>query len=205
MGRQRDIAGKILEKKADHVLALKGNQAMLRDGVVFAADESLRLQGCSERHDRPGSRGLVIVESRREIPGSSPGTDEIEVALLAEMEANAPDVSWFYFPQFVTIGSEGFAKIVDGSSTRGIHMTFPAWQLRLRSVSCCCLRLTRRESDCRTRDQYRDCHAGCTTQYRHGDQSTRTVLYSSWPFLSSCCRSVPLGVVPFFACIGLHR
>lgn len=31
-----------------------------------------------ERHDWPGLRGIVMVESTREIPGSSPGTDKIE-------------------------------------------------------------------------------------------------------------------------------
>lgn len=31
-----------------------------------------------ERHDWPGLRGVVMVESVREIPGSSPGTDKIE-------------------------------------------------------------------------------------------------------------------------------
>jgi predicted transposase YbfD/YdcC len=31
-----------------------------------------------ERHDWPGLRGVVMVESTREIPGSSPGTDKIE-------------------------------------------------------------------------------------------------------------------------------
>jgi predicted transposase YbfD/YdcC len=40
MGCQRDIAAKILQKKADYVLALKGNQGTLREDVeVFAAEQ----------------------------------------------------------------------------------------------------------------------------------------------------------------------
>jgi len=40
MGCQRDIAQKILDKKADYVLALKGNQGRLRDDVeLFAAEQ----------------------------------------------------------------------------------------------------------------------------------------------------------------------
>jgi predicted transposase YbfD/YdcC len=40
IGCQRDIAEKILEKKADYVLALKGNQATLREDVeVFVAEQ----------------------------------------------------------------------------------------------------------------------------------------------------------------------
>jgi len=40
MGGQRDIARKIIEKKADYVLALKGNQGALRDDVeLFAAEQ----------------------------------------------------------------------------------------------------------------------------------------------------------------------
>ena len=40
MGCQRDIAQQILNKKADYVLALKGNQGTLRDDVeVFAAEQ----------------------------------------------------------------------------------------------------------------------------------------------------------------------
>ena len=40
MGCQRDIAEKILEKKADYILALKGNQGTLREDVeVFATEQ----------------------------------------------------------------------------------------------------------------------------------------------------------------------
>jgi predicted transposase YbfD/YdcC len=40
MGCQRDISQKVIEKKADYILALKGNQGTLREDVeVFAAEQ----------------------------------------------------------------------------------------------------------------------------------------------------------------------
>src|SRR5208283_1792628 len=43
MGCQRDIAQKILDKKADYVLALKGNQGSLREDVeLFATEQKAR-------------------------------------------------------------------------------------------------------------------------------------------------------------------
>lgn len=100
MGCQRDIAQKILDKKADYVLALKGNQGSLRQDVeVFFAEQKARgftdtkisrdetidgdhgrietrtttvihdVAWLQERHDWPGLKGLVIVESTRETDG----------------------------------------------------------------------------------------------------------------------------------------
>jgi predicted transposase YbfD/YdcC len=98
MGCQRDIAEKILKKKADYVLALKGNQGALREDVeVFAAEQKANgfkdtkvschetvdgdhgriekrtytvfhdVAWLQERHEWPGLRGVVMVESTREI------------------------------------------------------------------------------------------------------------------------------------------
>lgn len=98
MGCQRAIADKILDSKADYVLALKGNQGSLRDDVaIFAAeqkdndfkdttisrDETVdgdhgRIETrtttvihdigwLQERHDWPGLKAVVMVESTREI------------------------------------------------------------------------------------------------------------------------------------------
>ena len=98
MGCQRDIAQKILNKNADYVLALKGNQGTLCEDVeVFVAEQKARdfqdtkisrhetvdgdhgrietrtytaihdVAWLQERHDWPGLRGVVMVESTREI------------------------------------------------------------------------------------------------------------------------------------------
>jgi len=98
MGCQREIAEQILNKKADYVLALKGNQGTLREDVeVFAAEQKANgfkdtkisrhetvdgdhgrietrattaihdVAWLQERHDWPGLKGVVMVESKREI------------------------------------------------------------------------------------------------------------------------------------------
>src|ERR1700680_3525298 len=98
MGCQRDIAQKILDNKADYVLALKGNQGTLREDVeVFVAEQKangfkdtkvsrhqtvdgdhgrIETRTCTaihevawlqERDNWPGLRGVVMVESTREI------------------------------------------------------------------------------------------------------------------------------------------
>ena len=98
MGCQRDIAAKILDKKADYVLALKGNQGTLQEDVAIFADEQKAngfkdtkvsrhetvdgdhgrietrtytafhdIAWLQERHDWPGLRAVVMVESTREI------------------------------------------------------------------------------------------------------------------------------------------
>jgi predicted transposase YbfD/YdcC len=98
MGCQRDIATKIVEKKADYVLALKGNQGSLRQDVeVFVAEQQAigfkdttvsqdktvdgdhgRIETrkttvihdvawLQERHNWPGMKSVVMVESTREI------------------------------------------------------------------------------------------------------------------------------------------
>ena len=109
MGCQRDIARKILDKKADYVLALKGNQGALRDDAeLFVAEQKINgfkdtrisqdttidadhgrietrtttvihdVDWLQQRHDWPGLKAVVMVESTREIPGSGPGTGPIE-------------------------------------------------------------------------------------------------------------------------------
>jgi predicted transposase YbfD/YdcC len=109
MGCQRDVAQKILDKKADYILALKGNQGTLREDVaIFAAEQKANgfkdtkisrhetvdgdhgrietrtytaihdVAWLQQRHDWPGLQGVVMVESTREIPGSSPGSDKVE-------------------------------------------------------------------------------------------------------------------------------
>lgn len=108
MGCQRDIARKVIDKKADYILALKGNQGALREDVeLFAAEQKTNgfkdtkvtrhktvdadhgrietrtytvihdVDWLQKRHQWPGLKGVVMVESQREIPG--PGTDAITI------------------------------------------------------------------------------------------------------------------------------
>ncbi|MEI8313751.1 MAG: ISAs1 family transposase [Verrucomicrobiota bacterium] len=102
MGCQREIAKKIIDKKADYVLALKGNQGSLREDVeLFVAEQKAKgfqdttisrdqtvdgdhgrietrtttvihdVAWLQERHDWPGLKGIVVVESIREIDGKA--------------------------------------------------------------------------------------------------------------------------------------
>ena len=98
MGCQRNIAQKIVEKKADYVLALKGNRGSLcADVELFAAEQKAAgfkhttisrdqtvdgdhgrietrtttvihdVAWLQERHDWPGLKGVVMIDSTREI------------------------------------------------------------------------------------------------------------------------------------------
>jgi predicted transposase YbfD/YdcC len=100
MGCQREIAKEIVDKKANYVLALKGNQGSLREDVeLFAAEQKANsfkdtkmsrhetvdgdhgrietrtytvihdIAWLQERHDWPGLKSAVMVESVREIGG----------------------------------------------------------------------------------------------------------------------------------------
>ena len=98
MGCQRHIAEQIVDKKADYILALKGNQGTLREDVeLFAAEQQANgfkdthvsrdqtvdgdhgrietrtytvfhdVDWLQERHDWPGLKAVVMVESTREL------------------------------------------------------------------------------------------------------------------------------------------
>lgn len=100
MGCQRNIAQKIVDRKADYVLALKGNQGSLREDVeLFVAEQKAAgfkhttisrdqtvdgdhgrietrattvihdVAWLRERHDWPGLKAVVMVESTRETAG----------------------------------------------------------------------------------------------------------------------------------------
>jgi len=98
MGCQRDIAQKIIDKRADYVLALKGNQGTLREDVeLFATEQKSNgfadttisvdqtvdadhgrietrrvtvvhdVDWLQKIHQWPGLKGVVIIDSQREI------------------------------------------------------------------------------------------------------------------------------------------
>jgi predicted transposase YbfD/YdcC len=100
MSCQRDTAQTILDKKADYILALKGNQGTLKDDVELFVDEQRAVdfkdaevsrdktvdgdhgrietrevtvihdvEWLQRRHDWPGLKSVVVVESTREVAG----------------------------------------------------------------------------------------------------------------------------------------
>jgi predicted transposase YbfD/YdcC len=124
MGCQRNIARKIIDKKADYILALKGNQTKLREDVELFVDEQKPLQykdatisthetvdadhgrvetrkytvlheigWLQERHEWPGLKGVVVVESQREIAGKITHETRFYITSLAlKAEAVGPMV-----------------------------------------------------------------------------------------------------------------
>lgn len=118
MGCQRDIAQTILDKKADYVLALKGNQGSLREDVTrFAAEQTARgfadttltrdttvdgdhgrietrtttvihdVAWLQERHNWPGLKAIVMVESGREANGKTERETRFYLTSLAMVAA----------------------------------------------------------------------------------------------------------------------
>jgi predicted transposase YbfD/YdcC len=85
MGCQRDIAAKIIEKNADYILALKGNQGTLREDVEVFVDEQKALkykdttisthQTVDADHGRIETRNYTVIhdvdwlQARHEWPG----------------------------------------------------------------------------------------------------------------------------------------
>lgn len=67
MGTQRDIAAQIIEQGGDYVLALKGNQGKLRQGVeeFFQAAEAAQWSGIEFDHSESREAGHHRIESRQ--------------------------------------------------------------------------------------------------------------------------------------------
>lgn len=67
MGCQKEIAKTIVEKGADYVFGLKGNQPTLHDEVIRAFDEDalVRARSCSESYDESADKGHGRLENRR--------------------------------------------------------------------------------------------------------------------------------------------
>jgi predicted transposase YbfD/YdcC len=114
IGCQRGIAKVILEKKADYVLALKGNQGSLREDVELFANEQKAngfantkisqdttvdgdhgrietrkttvihdVDWLQQRHDWPGLKAVVMVESVRETGGKTESETRFYLTSLA--------------------------------------------------------------------------------------------------------------------------
>ena len=66
MGCQTEIAAKIIDKEADYVLALKGNQGTLqrRRGAVLHRAESPQIQGHRDRRHQTLEKSHGRIETR---------------------------------------------------------------------------------------------------------------------------------------------
>ena len=117
MGCQRDIARKVVDKKADYVPGLKGKQGSLREDVaLFVAEQKVTgfkhamISGRSwpyrnqdhdghdvawlqKRHDWPGLKAVVMVESTREIAASATVLGSLAPSSVVRSPARL--VMWF--------------------------------------------------------------------------------------------------------------
>ena len=151
MGCQRDIAQKIIDKKADYVLALKGNQGSLREDVeLFAAEQKANgfkdttisrdqtvdgdhgrietrtttvihdVAWLQERHDWPGLKAVVMVESTREI---KPPKDRAGDTLLHHLPGMARAPARARHPQ--PLGDRKQPPLGDGHDLPRRRMPYP--------------------------------------------------------------------------------
>lgn len=85
VGCQRDIAQKILDKKADYILALKGNQGSLREDVELFATEQMTKSFADTKisqattadgdHGRIETRTTTVIHDVAWLQNAMPGRD----------------------------------------------------------------------------------------------------------------------------------
>ena len=107
MGCQRGIAQKITDRKADYVLALKGNQGTLREDVeVFAAEQKAngfrdttisRDQTVDGDHGRIETRTTTVIhdvawlQERHDWPS-------LKAIVMGDVPLDVADLSWALLP-----------------------------------------------------------------------------------------------------------
>jgi predicted transposase YbfD/YdcC len=115
---QRDIAAKIVEKKADYILALKGNQGTLRDDVeVFVDEQKARkykdttistTKRSTLNHGRIETRNYTVIhnfdwlQARHEWPGLSA---VVVVESLREINGKITSETRFYITSLAVLAN----------------------------------------------------------------------------------------------------
>jgi predicted transposase YbfD/YdcC len=118
MGCQRDIAAKIIEKKADYILALKGNQGTLREDVEVFVDEQKALkykdttismhQTVDADHGRIETRNYTVIhnvdwlQARHEWPGLNA---VVVVESQREINGKVANETRFYITSLVLLAN----------------------------------------------------------------------------------------------------
>jgi predicted transposase YbfD/YdcC len=138
MGCQTDIAGKILEKKADYVLAVKGNQPTLHEGVVeffldqmeddFARVKVSRHETKEKGHGRIEHRTYYVCDVPEDLPDASrwSGLKRIGVAISDTVRGGKPcdDVRYYILSKKMSARSFGTAVRSHWGIENSLH-----WQL----------------------------------------------------------------------------
>lgn len=153
MGTQKAIAKSIVDKKADYVLGLKGNQGNLHDAVIdhvtthmgnnFAEVEAEQLVTHSKGHGRIETRQFIQMPAPKTLPGFSEwaGLATIGVVILTCIRNGVTTTDVRYFISSLPLGVRNFARAV--RSHWGIENTCH-WSLDV----------TYREDESRTRENH---------------------------------------------------
>lgn len=124
MGCQKDIAGKIIDKKADYVLALKGNQQSLFGSIVewfndaeknkFKEIEADSYKTFDKGHGRHEKRKYYISEDISWIHSKDnwKGFKSIGMAIRESTEGDRPTIERRYFICSIKADAKLFAKAV---------------------------------------------------------------------------------------------
>lgn len=123
MGCQAEVAEKILERKADHVLAVKGNQPTLHEGIVeffldqteddFARVRVSRHETKEKGHGRIEHRTCYVCDVPEDLPdaGRWAGLKRIGVAISETVRSGRPcdDVRYYILSRRMSARSLGSA------------------------------------------------------------------------------------------------
>jgi predicted transposase YbfD/YdcC len=153
MGTQTEIAAQIVDGEGDYVLALKGNQGTLHQGVIDYIDEQIktdfanvsvrRLVTEEKGHGREETRVYVQMPAPENLPGFCrwKGLQTIGLVLLTCVTNGKETMEVRYYISSLALGIKRFARAVRGHW--GIENTCH-W----------CLDVTYREDESRIRDQH---------------------------------------------------
>jgi predicted transposase YbfD/YdcC len=151
MGCQRDIAAKIIEKKADYILALKGNQGTLREDVEVFVDELKALkyndttisthETVDADHGRIETRNYTVIhdvdwlQARHKWPGLSA---IVVVESLREINGKITSETRFYITSLAILANAVGPMIrahcaIENSLHRVMDMVFRDDECRVRT------------------------------------------------------------------------
>ena len=124
MGTQKAIAAKIIEGKADYVLALKGNQETLHDAVIDYIDEQLdgdlgnaREHVTTEKgHGREETRTYLQLPAPKDLPGFTlwKGLKSIGIVTSQCIRDGKETIEIRYYISSLAVGVKRFARAVRG-------------------------------------------------------------------------------------------
>jgi predicted transposase YbfD/YdcC len=151
MGTQTEIARQIVDGEGDYLLALKGNQGTLHQGVIDYIDEQFendftnvaarRLTTTEKGHGREEIRSYIQMPAPKTLPGYNrwKNLKSIGIVLLTRLCQGVETTEARYYISSLNVGVKQFARAVRGHW--GIENTCH-W----------CLDVTYREDDSRIRD-----------------------------------------------------